>query len=248
MTLRINMWSGPRNVSTATMYAFAQRQDTHAVDEPLYGHYLKTTDVQHPGDEEVMAHMDCDGERVVQQVILGDYDKPIVFFKNMAHHLVDLDWSFLSQTKNILLTREPEKVILSLSKNIPDPILRDTGYEVQSKLIDEIIKMGQQPIVLESKQLLLNPPAVLEKLCQQIGIPFDDAMLSWPSGPKPEDGIWAKHWYHNAHQSTGFASYQEKTVSFPDHLKSLLEECQPHYEKLLEYAIKAPSPAGRGLG
>lgn len=248
MILRVNMWSGPRNVSTAIMYAFAQRQDTHAVDEPLYGHYLKVTGVHHPGNDEVMAHMDCDGERVVQQVILGEYDKDIVFFKNMAHHLVDLDWDFLSQTKNILLTREPEKVILSLSKNIPNPILRDTGYEVQSKLLNEFIKTGQQPIVLESKQLLLNPFAVLEALCQQIDIPFDEAMLTWPPGPKPEDGIWAKYWYHNAHKSTGFTPYQEKAASFPDHLKPLLEECKPHYEKLLEYAIKAPSPSGLGFG
>jgi len=239
MTLRINMWSGPRNVSTATMYSFAQRQDTLAIDEPLYGHYLEVTGVHHPGDDEVMAHMDCDGERVVQEVILGDHEKPIVFFKNMAHHLVELDWGFLSQTKNILLTRDPGKVIFSLSKKIPNPTLRDTGFQVQSELLDTFIKTGQQPPVLDSKQLLLNPPVVLKELCQQIGIPFDEAMLSWPIGPKPEDGIWAKHWYHNAHQSTGFAPYQGKIVSLPDHLKPLLEECKPHYEKLLEYAIMA---------
>ncbi len=239
MTLHINMWSGPRNVSTATMYAFAQRSDTHAIDEPLYGHYLKVTGVAHPGDAEVMDHMDCDGERVVREVILGEYKHPVVFFKNMAHHLVELKWDFLSQTKNILLTRDPEKVIFSLSKKILNPTLRDTGFQVQSELLDTFIKSGQQPPVLDSKQLLLNPSGVLEALCTQIGIPFDKEMLSWPAGPKPEDGIWAKHWYHNAHRSTGFAPYQEKNVALPDHLKPLLEACKPHYEKLLQYAIMA---------
>ena len=36
--LRLNVWSGPRNVSTALMYSFAQRSDTRVVDEPLYAY------------------------------------------------------------------------------------------------------------------------------------------------------------------------------------------------------------------
>jgi hypothetical protein len=219
------------------MYSFAQRQDTHVVDEPLYGHYLKITGADHPGKNEIIEQMDCDGERVVREVILGDCNSSLKFFKNMAHHLVELDRSFLSQTLNILLTRDPNEVIPSLAMNIPSPRLQDTGYEVQVDLLALFIREGQQPIVLDSKQLLLDPSGVLEALCQRLGIQYFDAMLTWPEGPKAEDGIWAKHWYHNVHQSTEFAPYSQKDRAVEDRLKPLLNECKPYYEKLLKHAI-----------
>ena len=41
--MRIAMWSGPRNISTAMMYSFAAREDCDVVDEPFYAAYLTMT-------------------------------------------------------------------------------------------------------------------------------------------------------------------------------------------------------------
>lgn len=236
---KLSLWSGPRNVSTALMYAFRQRSDTLVVDEPLYGHYLKTTGVTHPGDEQVMAQMDCDGERVVQEILLGPCERPIHFFKNMAHHLVGLDRRFLSSMTNLLLTRDPREMLPSLSKQIPKPTLRDTGLREQAELLEMILAQGQEPVVLDARELLLAPRDVLKQTCNRLELPFEEAMLQWPVGPKPEDGVWAEHWYHNVHKSSGFGVYQPKTDPFPERLEPLLQECLPYYEPLRHYAIEA---------
>jgi hypothetical protein len=232
--VRISLWSGPRNISTALMYAFAQRPDTTVVDEPLYAHYLTKTEAKfyHPGAAEVMASMETDGDAVVNQVILGNYATPIVFFKNMTHHLVDLDWEFLDRTINILLTRDPYDMLLSYAKTIDSPTLADTGYAAHLELLNYLRSRGQDPPILDARQLLLNPPDVLAGLCDRIGIPFDRAMLSWQAGPRPEDGVWAKYWYTNVHRSTGFQPYHGKSEPFPERLKPLLEECNLYYKQL----------------
>ncbi|MCB9079710.1 MAG: sulfotransferase family protein [Anaerolineaceae bacterium] len=221
------------------MYSFAQRADTRVVDEPLYGHYLSLSLADHPGREEVIAAMENDGERVVREVILGPCDRPVLFLKNMSHHLMELDWAFLNQLTNVLLIRNPEEMLPSLAENLPQPILRDTGYQFQVELLDYLLDRGQTPPVLEARELLSNPASVLRQLCARIGLAFDETMLHWPAGVRPEDGIWAKYWYHNLHRSTGFMPYRPKTDPFPPHLHPLLEECRPYYERLLSYTIKA---------
>lgn len=233
------MWSGPRNVSTALMYSFRQRSGTLVFDEPLYGHYLKTTGAAHPGDQEVMAAMDCDGERVVRETLLGPCEKPVHFFKNMAHHLTGLDRGFLGRITNMLLVRDPEEMLPSLAKQLEEPILRDTGLAQQVEILDVMLDRGQTPVVLDAKQLLLDPPGVLRTACALLGLPFEETMLSWPAGPKPEDGVWAKHWYHNVHASTGFDAYRPKTEPLPRRLQPLLDECRPLYERLRRHAIVA---------
>jgi len=237
--LRLSVWSGPRNVSTALMYSFRQRSDTVVVDEPLYGHYLQTTGAGHPGIREVLDTMDDDGERVVREVILGPCERPIHFFKNMAHHLPGLDPGFLDNITNVLLIRDPSEMLPSLASQLNSPTLRDTGLREQNVILDSILARGEKPTVLDARELLLDPPGVLRRACAGLGVPFEAAMLSWPAGPKPEDGVWARYWYHNVHASTGFAPYQPYTEPFPDRLKPLLQECLPIYERLQEYAIKA---------
>ena len=239
-SIRISMWSSPRNVSTALMYSFAQRNDTHVVDEPYYGHYIHSSNPNHPGQDEIMAAMDCMGDRVTLKVILGSYKQPVVFFKNMTHHMVNLNLDFLQHTNNIFLTRDPKEMLPSLEKGLRrTPNLRDTGFRVQVQLLKYLKKLGQNPPVLESRELLLDPAGVLEKLCQQLDIPFDKAMLSWPPGPKPEDGVWAKYWYDSVHTSTAFNPYKRNTAPFPEHLRPLLDECRPYYDTLYSTAIKA---------
>lgn len=239
--VRICLWSGPRNISTALMYSFAQRNDTVVYDEPLYAHYLSRTSARnyHPGPEEVIATMENDGEKVVKDLILGEQPKPVAFFKHMTHHLVYLGLDFLSETTNVLLTRDPVEMLPSYIKQVEKPTLRDVGYKAHSELLNYLRSIGEDPPILDSKQILLNPKKVLGELCERIGIPFQETMLSWKAGARSEDGSWAKYWYKSVHQSTGFGKYTPKSEPFPNALKQLLEECKPYYEQLKNLAIKA---------
>ncbi len=238
---RICLWSGPRNISTALMYSFAQRSDTIVFDEPLYAHYLVRTPARqyHPGADEVIATMENDGQKVVDDLILGDHPTPVVFFKHMTHHLLDLDLSFLDKTVNILLTRDPLEMLPSYGAVVETPTLNDVGYARHLELLHDLQSRGQNPPVIDSKQILLNPRKVLTELCARIGIPFEESMLSWKAGARPEDGVWAKYWYHSVHQSTGFGKYIQKSEPFPEKLEPLLAECQPYYEQLSALAIQA---------
>lgn len=231
---RICLWSGPRNVSTALMYAFDQRADTTCLDEPLYGHYLRVSGAGHPGGESVLAAMDLDGDRVIRDQVMSDQPTPVLFCKMMAHHLVSLNTSFLDHVSNVILTRNPRDVLPSLQVQVPNPTLADTGYAVQVELKT---RMPGSPVI-DAMELLLEPAAVLAKLCQQIGIDPDRGMLSWPPGPKACDGVWAPYWYHNVHRSRKFQTYRPKTAPFPEHLKPLLDQCRPLYDELYATAIK----------
>lgn len=237
---RLSLWSGPRNVSTALMYAFAQREDTRVFDEPLYAHYLthESDRPAHPGESSIVASQDTNGESVVRNVLLGPASKPVLFFKNMAHHLVDLDWGFLDSLTNVILTREPRDMLHSYSKTIPDFTIRDTGYLKLKRICDSIVARGGEPLVVDSRTLLQSPESVLKALCSRVGIPFTSSMLSWPAGPKEDDGVWAPHWYRNVHLSTGFTPYAPKKEPFPEWLNPMLEECQGLYDSLLPWALR----------
>ncbi|MGR6088123.1 MAG: sulfotransferase-like domain-containing protein [Arcticibacter sp.] len=232
---RICLWSGPRNISTALMYAFAQRPDTKVYDEPLYGYYLKTTPAKeyHPGADEVMDSIECDPQKVVD-MMMGPHETPVVFFKNMGHHLGDIDRSFMASSYNLILTRHPAQVIESFAKEIPNPSLLDVGFRAQAELLDDLIRMGAKTSVIDSNQILKDPMGSLSKLCVQMGVPFYKEMLHWEAGPRPEDGVWARHWYANVHASTGFGTYIEKPLTVASHLEPLLQECMPYYNRLID--------------
>jgi len=240
MTTAICLWSGPRNVSTALMYSFAQRDDIRVVDEPLYGHYLRVSGAPHPGHDEVMAAMDCDGDAVMRALLRTQARDPgrRLFAKHMAHHLIELDLGFLAKTSNVLLIRDPRDMLPSLTIQVPDADLDDTGIRRQWELVRDLEEQGQRPAILDSRELLLDPRGVLGALCDHLDLPFDERMLTWEPGPRKEDGIWAPYWYHAVHRSTGFEPYRPKT-DFPTRLEPLLAECKPWYDRLFRRAIKA---------
>ncbi|MCP3976295.1 MAG: sulfotransferase [bacterium] len=231
------MISGPRNISTAMMYSFRSRSDTSVFDEPLYAHYLRVSGIDHPGRAESMASMPLDGEEAIRTIILGPSPTPLLFLKNMGHHIagVGLDLSFLDRVTSFFLIREPAEVITSLIKNLPDPTPEMTGLPQQAELLDHLVARGQRPIVVSSRQILQDPEDQLSGLCERLGIEWDPAMLSWEAGAKPEDGTWAKYWYHRLHESTGFEPYHPKDDVVPDHLVDVQAACEPAYAKLSAY-------------
>lgn len=233
-TTRIFLWSGPRNISTTLMYSFAQRSDTRVYDEPLYGAYLSNTpaDEYHPDAELIKASMECDPQKVVDWMV-GPHEQSVVFFKNMTHHLMDLDLSFTKNGFNVILTRDPVDMLPSFDKVIQNPSLKDVGYADHIELKRYFDTEGIPYLILDSKEVLMDPESVLKQVCERIGISFNARMLNWVKGARPEDGVWAKHWYSNIHRSTGYMKYAPKEEVFPERLNALLKECQALYQELI---------------
>ena len=237
-TKAINIWSSPRNISTALMYSFAQRNDMTVVDEPLYAHYLRVSDADHPVKEEIINSQNPFAENVIKNVILNDYDTAYSLHKQMTHHLVDLDWNFLLQSKNVIIIRNPREIIASYAKVIPNPTIRDVGIKKQIEVYQFLSDNNKLAAVIDTNELLKNPKKILTALCEELDIPFDDKMLSWNAGARKEDGIWAEYWYTNVHQSTGFKKYVKKEVHLSDRLEELAKECMPFYEELFCKCVK----------
>ena len=218
--VRICLWSAPRNISTSLIYSFAQRPGCRVFDEPLYAHYLSNVSEEnrkrHPEYNVIIETMENDGAKVVD-FILGDFSEgtTAVFFKNMTHHILDLDISFMKDVVNVILTRNPEDMLPSFDKVIESPSISDVGYAAHTELIAKLEDMGAPFVVVESRAILENPSRELSRICDAAGLPFDETMLSWEKGAREEDGVWAPHWYTGTHNSTGFQKYSPKKGEFP---------------------------------
>lgn len=234
----INMISGPRNLSTAIMYSFGNRSDCEVVDEPFYAHYLNTTNVDHPGREEILQSQPINPDQVITNLLHHGYHD-FRFIKNMAHHLEKVDLSFLEKLDNIFLIRDVKQLIASFSQVIEHPQMRDIGIKHEYELFRFLQSKKVKPIVLDSGELLKSPENVLKKLCQELEIPFLSSMLHWPKGKKKEDGIWAKFWYKNVHQSTGFQKQKTSSRPLREDLVPLYQEAKVYYDQLFLNAIKA---------
>ncbi|MBR9841583.1 MAG: HAD family hydrolase [Rhodobacteraceae bacterium] len=232
--MKIAMWSGPRNLSTAMMYAFGNRPDCAVVDEPFYAAYLAKTGLEHPMRDEILASQSQDFGAVIDGLI-GSVPggKPVYYQKHMSQHMipgVPRDW--IGNCVNVFLIRHPARVIASYAAKRENPTLDDIGFRQQAELYDEALALGGKPVVIDSHDIRENPKEMLEKLCNTIGLDFSPAMLSWPSGGHKDDGVWASHWYGAVWKSTGFAGPEGPLPEVPDTLQPVLAEAMPHYEKL----------------
>jgi hypothetical protein len=221
------------------MYSFAQRGDCAVVDEPLYAHYLvnQPTRAIHPARDEILASQPQDGGVVVDWMLHHNFGKKAVIFKQMTHHLVELELDFLPKMVNVLLIRDPRAILASFSKVVDAPTAEDVGIPQQIRLFRKLKSVGGLAAVLDARKLLLNPEGVLSSLCDRIGIPFQPEMLGWEAGPRPEDGVWAPHWYGNVHQSTGFQPFREKKYDLPPALEDIATHCTPLYAEMLAEAL-----------
>jgi Sulfotransferase domain len=236
--VRIAMWSGPRTVSTALMRSFENRSDTVVVDEPLYGYYLAHTDVDHPGRDEVIASMPTSWQQVLGELTsrpLPD-EKSVYYQKHMTHHLLpEVDRSALAGLTHAFLIRDPRRLLASYARVRARPTLADLGLEQQA----EIYRAFGGPVI-DAADILRDPRAALAALCGAVGIDFDPAMLSWPAGPRPTDGVWARHWYDSVWRSTGFGPYHESApADLPPELEPLADRCQPFYAELAAHRLRA---------
>jgi hypothetical protein len=238
---RIAMWSGPRNISTAMMRSWGNRPDTWVCDEPLYAHYLLVTGKDHPGREDVISHHQTDWRQVVRDLLTDQVEgKAIHYQKHMAHHLLpDIDRAWLDGLTHAFLIRDPLEMLTSLIRQIPNPTLEDTGLPQQVEIFRrERDRTGSIPVVIDARDILHNPTIMLDQLCRSLNVTFDQAMLSWPAGPRATDGIWAKHWYQAVEHSTGFEPWQPKDEPLPDRLEHLHERCRILYDQLAEHRLR----------
>lgn len=219
------------------MYSFAQRVDTTVFDEPFYAIYLKQSGADHPGKEDVFKAQSTDEKVVLKEIFSAP--TPVVFVKNMAHHMEILSVPTIPGSVNLFLIRNPKQIIASYAQVIESPVMRDIGVEYQYLLFEKLTAGQQKVVVVDSAEILSSPGVVLRKVCEQCGIAFDENMLRWEAGPKPYDGVWAPHWYANVHRSTGFEKQTTSERALPDHLQSLCHQATRYYEKLLPFSVKA---------
>lgn len=233
--MRIAMWSGPRNISTAMLRSFENRPDCFVTDEPLYSHYLKVTQKDHPGRDEVIAAHESDWRKVAAW-LTGPVPngKPHWYQKHMTHHLLpNIEREWMKDLTHAFLIREPRSMLISLGKVLERPKLEDTGLPQQVELFRRTqSQLGRNPPVIDSADVLKDPRRALGTLCDALGIPFHENMLSWPRGRRATDGVWAPHWYAAVEASTGFEPWKERHEELAPHLAPLLADCQALYAEL----------------
>ncbi|MBF0279102.1 MAG: HAD family hydrolase [SAR324 cluster bacterium] len=244
MTIRIAMWSGPRNISTAMMRAWENRPDTVVHDEPFYAHYLKKTGIAHPGAAEVIARQSTDWQEVAHQVSEGTVAAELYFQKHMTLHMLDgMDLVWTKKLRHYFLIRDPLHVVNSYVKKRPEITAEDIGIQRQLLLYEQLCEITGQAIpILDAKDVLSRPRPMMEMLCSMLDIPFYEDMLSWPAGSRDSDGVWAKYWYHAVEASTGFEPFKEPVIEVTEAQRQVAENSRPAYNVLYKNRMSiAPS-------
>lgn len=233
--IRIAMWSGPRNISTAMMRSWDNRADCLVIDEPFYAYYLSRTGLDHPGREAILDSQPSDWPAVAAALKSGPVPPEIsvTYQKHMTHHLLpEIDRSALDGLRHAFLIRDPAQMLLSYAKVRGEPTLADLGLAAQVELYE---RFGGP--VVDARDIVQRPEQMLRALCAALLVDFDPAMLAWPAGPRDSDGVWAPYWYDGVRRSTRFADYRPLGQDIPTHLLPLLAACQPYYDRMAAHRI-----------
>ncbi|WP_340108852.1 HAD family hydrolase [Pikeienuella sp. HZG-20] len=232
--IRIAMWSGPRNLSTALMRSFGARADCAVADEPFYAAYL-ASGVEHPMKREILAAHETDPEAVAR-TLLGPAPggRAIWYQKHMPHHMLPgFPRGWFAACRHAVLIRAPERVAASFDAGRPRPTLEDLGVPQLDDVIAGIERAtGRTPPVIEAEDIRADPEGMLRALVAALDIPFDAAMLAWPPGPRPTDGVWAAHWYGAVLASSGFAPPPREEPVLAPHLREIAARARPSFERL----------------
>ena len=240
--IRIAMWSGPRNISTAMMRAWENRADTAVVDEPFYACYLSHSGIVHPMQQQVLASQSHDWQQVIDQVLKAPLQgqQTIQYQKHMTQHmLTEVDAAWFSSLRHAFLIRHPAEVVASYGRKRGSVTADDVGFARQTELYQLALSSGANPAIVDGADVLRAPAAMLRKLCQHLQVPFDDNMLSWPAGTRDSDGVWAAHWYNKVEQSTGFAAYSPKQLKLNQQQQDVVDQCLPYYQAMFEKRLRA---------
>mgnify|MGYP001822814814 FL=1 len=240
MTLRIAMWSGPRNISTALMRSWENRPVCSVVDEPFYAAYLADTGLDHPCRKEILVAQSTDYGKVIEELTTYPVATELQYQKQMTHHIPrGMGMKWCASLKHCFLIRDPAQVIASYVQKMPNVDEDAIGIRRQAELFEQIAELtGEAPVIIDSNDVLKNPEKILAELCQRLGIAFfREAMLSWPTGRRESDGIWASHWYHNVEKSSGFSEYSEREPELDARQQQLAEQMMPYYQQLAEQRI-----------
>jgi hypothetical protein len=244
--VRIVMWSGPRNISTAMMRAFENRTDTAVIDEPFYVPFLAETGIDHPMRDTVMASRTSDPQLVIAE-LLGPVrgGKRIFYQKHMTHHMLpQFPRAWMTACQNAFLIRAPEQVLASYAQKRIEATAADIGFMQQRELFErEADRLGSPPPVIDAEDVLVDPRAALTVLCGALCIPFSERMLHWPAGPRGTDGAWAPVWYGAVERSTGFAKPERIRQPLSRTLQGIADAVRPHYDYLAQYKL-APKNTG----
>ena len=238
--MRIAMWSGPRNLSTAMMYSFGARADCAVTDEPFYAAYLAASGLDHPMRAQILSAQPRD-PAIVVSALLGPVPEGRAHWyqQHMTHHMLPempLDW--MADVTNVFLIRHPARVLASYTAKREFPTLADLGFEQQHRLYKRAAGLGQTPVVIDSADIRGAPERILRKLCDAIDLPWDPAMLRWQAGGHRADGVWAAHWYGAVHRSTGFAGPEGDLPQLDSAAAACAESAMPHYSALHALRLK----------
>jgi hypothetical protein len=241
MTVRIAMWSWPRNISTAMMRSWENRPDCSVVDEPFYACYLAETGLEHPCRDAIIASQGTARDEVVDQLTTGEVATPLQYQKHMTHHMprgMDLAWC--AGLRHCFLIRDPAEVIASYLQKMPVVSEDAIGIVRQAELFEEIAAItGAMPAVIDSADVLRDPEGILCQLCHALNVSWEaSAMLSWPAGSRTSDGVWAPHWYQSVEASTGFAPYRPRQPKLAGDARALAEAMAPCYQRLAEHRLQ----------
>ncbi len=237
--MRIAMWSGPRNLSTAMMYAFAARGDCAVMDEPFYACYLKISGAEHPLRSEILAAQPTDPADVIAQ-ICGPVpaQKPHFYQKHMVHHMIEgIDREWMRTMHNVFLIRHPARVVASYARKRQQPAADDLGFRQQAELFAQCRVWGDTPLVVDSADIRADPARVLRALCEALELPWREEMLRWKPGGRPEDGVWASHWYDAVHRSSGFAGPEGPLPELEGSYADLARQAMDYYAELSDFRL-----------
>jgi len=237
--MKLAVWSGPRNLSTALMYCFGSRPDFAAIDEPFYAAYLAKTGIKHPMQTEILASQSTDAKDVGLALLDSiPNDKDHFYQKHMTHHFLEgFPMKWMDGCEHVFLIRHPARVLNSYRIKREKPTLADIGFVQQLDLFERVRALGKVPIVIDASDIRAKPEKMIERLCDTVGIPFDPSMLNWPKGPKPFDGAWADHWYNAVHESTGFSSNEAAIPDVGQDYSEILQAAMKIYQTLAAHKL-----------